>query len=215
MKNTSEPDPAMRRGMKLFYSVNSPYARKCRIVVLEKGLENRVECIERMPLDNPIPPDLLAANPLGRVPALITDDGMALVESSVICDYLDSLANPRLIPSEGLPRYMVLGIAALTDGMLDAAVHCVLESRKAPERRSPDWIARKEESILRTLDLLSAHAPQKNAALSMATIGLGVALAYTGFRLPHLNWQSRYPQLAEWYGVFAARPSMLATQPAA
>ncbi len=199
--------------MKLFYSTNSPYARKCRVVVMEKGLQDKVEFINRFPLETPIPSDLVAANPLGRVPALITSEGMSLTESTVICDYLDSFSKPRLIPQEGNERYMVLGIAALTDGIMDAAVQCVLEKRKPEGTQSMDWIARKEESIVRTLELLAAHAPDKDEPLSMATISLAVALSYVSFRLPHLQWEQKYPELAAWHKHFSGRPSMQETQP--
>ncbi len=201
--------------MKLFYSTNSPYARKCRVVILEKGLQDKVEFLNRFPLENPIPADLLAANPLGRVPVLVADDGMSLTESPVICDYLDSLSEPRLIPMEGIERYMVLGIAALADGIMDAAVQCVLENRKPEGTRSQDWIDRKTESIKRTLDLLSQHPPEDDEPLSMATIGLAVALSYISFRQPQIGWQEQYPALAAWHRKFADRPSMQQTQPAA
>lgn len=199
--------------MQLFYSTNSPYARKCRVFVLEKGLQGSVEFINRFPLDNPIPADLLAANPLGRVPVLVTDEGMSLTESSVICDYLDSLAKPYLIPKEGMPRYMVLGIAALADGIMDAAVQCVLENRKPEGTRSEDWITRKIDSIKRTLNLLSQHPPEDDEPLSMATISLAVALSYISFRQPQLGWEQTYPALAAWHKMFSARPSMQQTQP--
>src|SRR5689334_21871621 len=110
-----------RTSMKLFYSINSPYARKCRVVTLEKGLANKVEFVKVDPWDNP--PELLAVNPLGRIPALIAENGMALCESPVICEYLDTLsAKPKLIPVNVEERMQVLGLAALADGIMDDAV---------------------------------------------------------------------------------------------
>src|SRR4051812_24839467 len=93
--------------MKLFYSPNSPYARKCRVVAIEKGLADQITFVKVDPWDNS--PELLKVNPLGRVPALMTDAGMALCESPIICEYFDSLSpKPRLFPVETVDRLQVL-----------------------------------------------------------------------------------------------------------
>lgn len=199
--------------MKLYYSTNSPYARKCRILVLEKDLEKKVEFVNRMPLDNPIPEDLLAANPLARVPALVLDDGSALTESNVICEYLDAFSKPHLITKDGKQRMTMLRHMGLIDGILDAAVHCVMESRRPSNRRWPEWTERKEDSIMRTLAVLEKEISTQ--PISMTAIGLGVMLGYLDFRLPHLNWRSAYPQFMPWYGAFSQRPSMQKTLPVA
>ncbi|MGE0755226.1 MAG: glutathione S-transferase family protein [Alphaproteobacteria bacterium] len=198
--------------MKLYYSINSPYARKCRVLVLEKGLQDRVEFTDRMPLDEPIPDDLLAANPLARVPALELDDGSAMTESNVICAYLDSLGEPRLIPTDERARIAMLRFVALTDGILDAAVHCVMEGRRPEEKRWPAWVKRKEDSIVRTLAALEQQIIPAQP-VTMATIALGVTLAYVEFRLGHLEWRKHQPFLAAWADSYNNRPTMLQTQP--
>jgi len=200
--------------MKLYYSVNSPYARKCRIVVIEKGLKDRVEFAKVDPWENP--PELLAVNPLGRIPALLTESGMALCESPVICEYLDSLVpEPKLFPSHMAERVNVLGLAALADGIMDDAVAYVIETMKRPQDKQwPVWIKRKEDSIQRALALIAPHASGKDP-LSMGTIALAVALAYVSFRMPHLSWRKEHPKLAAWLDEFSKRPSMETTKPQA
>lgn len=183
------------------------------MVVIEKGLEDKVEFVQVNPLENPRA--LLAVNPLGTVPALVTDTGMAICDSTVICEYLDGLsAKHPLFPTNPLPRFQALGLAALADGVMDAAVHCVIEGRKPEQQRSPEWIARKESAIKRTLALLAPHA-SGSEPLSIGTINLAVALAYVSFRLPHIDWRATHPQLAEWLDAFSERISMVKTKPVA
>lgn len=197
--------------MKLFYSVNSPYARKARIVLREKGLMDRVEEIIANPLENP--PELIAVNPLCKIPALVLDNGETLCDSPLICEYLDSLnPDPQLHPS-GVDRWQALGIAALADGILDAAVGCVVDSRKPEEQRSAEWKQRYESAILRSLEMLAGRIPEKTAPLTIALINMAVALGYISFRLPHIDWRRNYPALERWFKAFSARPSVQETLP--
>ncbi len=199
--------------MKLFFSPNSPYARKCRVVTLEKGLADKVEFVRADPNTNP--PELIAANPLATVPTLVVSDSLTLCESPVICEYLDSLSkeNP-LFPAGGAARFEVLGLAALADGIMDAAVACVLENRKPDDKRSTEWIIRKETAVRRAVAdvdrLLYGHE-----ALSIGTIATAVALAYVNFRLAHIGWRADHPELAAWLENFSQRPSMASTKPVA
>ena len=197
--------------MKLFYSPNSPYARKCRVVIWEKNLQDRVEWVLVNPLESPA--ELIAINPLSRVPALITDDGLHLSESAVICEYLDTLSpEPPLFPADA--RICVMAMAALADGIMDSAVACVMEGRRPPDKQYQEWVVRKEQAILRAIDKFAA-IPLAEAPFSLGTINLAVALAYVQFRLPHLAWQAKYPALATWLETMASRPSFKATEPQA
>lgn len=198
--------------MRLYYSTNSPYARKCRVLVLEKGLNDKVEFANRMPLDEPIPQDLLAANPLGRVPALLLDDGTAITESALICEYLDQLGEPHLLPQDANTRFEMRRKLALIDGGLDAAVHCVLQSRLPEAQRNTEWIKRKEDSILRSLPAIVQELPD-NTTVNMHSLSLAVMLEYLDFRLPHLPWRDHHPAAADWLTPMAQRDSMQQTQP--
>jgi glutathione S-transferase len=196
--------------MQLFYSPNSPYARKCRVVAIEKKLEKRVELINVNPLENPA--ELLAVNPLGTVPALVTDSGLHICESPAICEYLDSLSPENLLLPQ-TDRACVLAFAAMADGIMDAAVACVMEGRRPPEKQYKEWVNRKEKAIERAIAKF-AGVKLENSPLSMGTINLAVALGYVSFRRPHIDWRAAHPALAAWYDGFATRPSMQATVPA-
>ena len=139
--------------MKLFYSPNSPYARKCRVVALEKGV-----ALEQVAVDiSTDPPELLKVNPLGKIPALVTDDGLNICDSPVICEYLDTLGKAEaLTPEGGIQRIGVLNMAAIADGIMDAAVACVLESRRPAEKQWDGWYKRQHGKIERAIELLAS-----------------------------------------------------------
>jgi glutathione S-transferase len=200
--------------MQLLYNPLSPFARKCRIIVIEKGLENRLQLVSVVPYDNP--PALLAINPLSTVPALITDDGLKLCDSTVICEYLDALTpEPSFYPQNPDARFKALALATLADGIAAAAVTCVVEKRRPVENQSIDWIVRKGAAVQRGI---SAIAEMNIASADVITIGdiaLASALGYVAFRMPDINWQENHGALAEWLADISMRPSFAATAPKA
>ncbi len=198
--------------MQLFYAPLSPYARKCRVIILEKGLSDKVELVEVVTADND--PRLLAVNPLGTIPALATDAGLHLCESPIICEYLDSLPSsaPALIP-QGDARLCALSLAALADGIADAAVHCVLDSRRPADKQFAPWVERKTGAILRALAKVDAAKLKSDVVLDIGNIALICAWDYTVFRLPQLNLREKFPELAVWINAVNARPSFMATWP--
>jgi glutathione S-transferase len=197
--------------MQLIYAKPSPYSRKVRVTVLEKGVADRVEEIIASPMEDPAV--LLAANPLGKVPALRLDDGQCLYDSWVICEYLDSLAPaPRLIP-DGAERFAVLRRAALADGVLDAAVTARLELLRPEALRWAPWTDRQRRAIERGLAVMEQDVAALGPALTLAHIEFAFTLEYLDFRLPDLAWRAGHPALAAWLGAFSQRPSMLATVP--
>src|SRR5579859_4988037 len=127
--------------MKLYYSATSPFVRKCLVAAQELGLRERIELLAAAP--HPVDRDraLIVHNPLGKVPTLITDDGTSLYDSRVICDYLNSLGDGRLVPAAGGARWKVYRDQALALGMLDAAVLVRYETFARPETlRWKGWI---------------------------------------------------------------------------
>lgn len=198
--------------MKLFYSPTSPYARKVRMLAIEKGLD---ACIESVTVDVSQPtPELLTTNPLGKVPALLLDNGEAIFDSPVICRYLDSLANPPLIPSAGWQQWEVLRWEALADGLTDAAYNLVMEQRSRPENeRSPRAMERWTTEITRTLHYLETRMETLGEELTLAHIALAAAVGYLDFRLPPLLRESGCKQLLGWYDSFRERPAMQTTVP--
>lgn len=201
--------------MQLIYSATSPYARKVRMLVIEKRLTDRVKVIAANPLLDP--PELLAANPLAKVPALIVapDDepGFTLFDSPLLCAYLDSLSAPRLIPEAGPERWQVLRREALADGITDAAVSSVMEGRRIESQRSPEWLARWRSAILRGVVELEKEAEALGARFDIGAIASAAALAYLDFRLPQIDWRAQAPGLSTWLEAVRGRESFSATVP--
>ena len=204
--------------MQLYYSPTSPYVRKITVLIHEAGLQDRVERIAAS--GTPLEPGSLplAENPLGKVPVLITPHG-ALYDSRVICRYLDDLAGVGAYPvSDALWQTLVL--EATADGILDAALLMVYESRLRPEGlRFDPWLQAQWAKIARALDMLEAGwtghlAGAHQGCANMGHIALGVALGYVDFRLGAREWRKGRPALAVWEAGFAGRPAMLATRPA-
>ena len=197
--------------MKLYITVPSPYARKCRIVAREKGLADRIEEIAVDPYANA--PELLASNPLVQVPTLIAEDGLPLNDSPVICEYLDALgAGPRLLPDGGAERLRVRRVETLANGALEMGVKLVLEKRRPEQERSPSWIERWTANMGRALDTLEAAAPDASR-LDMGVITAGVAVTWIGFRHPDFDWKTGRPGLVALQAALEARPSFAGTRP--
>jgi len=204
------PDKAMK--MKLYFSNPSPYARKARMTIIEKGLNDRVEQVLRNPFDDPA--DLRTVNPLGKVPVLILPDGQALYDSAVICEYLDTLSEtPSLMPIDSKTRWQTLRRSALTDGILDAAVSLVMERRRPAEERSEHWRTRWEAAILRSVAVANSDIAGFSGGISLDQIGLGAALGYLDLRIININWRRGNPDLSDWFDQFSQRPSMQQTMP--
>lgn len=202
--------------MKLFCNATSPFARKVRVAMHEMGLSDRVEEVLTDPFAASPPPELLAANPLSRIPTLITDEGLALPDSKLILEWLQATQSNRL-PVESA-RWAAARRATIAEGVIDAAVASVLEKRRPESIIMPAALDRQADAIERALDMLAleSNALGDPAAVpSVANLTTGIALAYLDLRLPYLNWRQRAPSLIEWFDAFAARPSMLATEPPA
>ena len=197
--------------MQLYYSLTSPYARKVRVVLAEKQLTGKVELVVADPFTSAT---LRARNPLAKVPALLFDDGRILVDSPVICAWLDEVGDgPRLLPEAREARYPVLAREALADGILDAAVGIVLERRRPEQERSAHWQARWAEAISATLAHFAAQPLPADDAPDLGSLTLAIALEYLEFRLPDQSFGAATAQLHRWAAPLAARPSMLATRP--
>jgi glutathione S-transferase len=197
--------------MRLFYSPPSPYARKCRIVIREKGLLDRVEEVLSDPYAND--PPLVAANPIAQVPALVDDEGAIFTDSPIICAYLDELGGePRLLPAAGPDHWRVRRLAALADGALEMGVKLVLEKRRPEHERSPAWMARWRTGLLRALDRVEAAIPAA-PAFDMAAITIAVTTTWLDFRHPELDCRAGRPRIAALQAELETRNSFQATTP--
>lgn len=202
--------------MKLFYSATSPFVRKCLVSAQELGLRERLELLPANP--HPVNRDrpLVARNPLGQIPTLLTDDGVVLYDSRVICEYFDSLSGGRLIPAAGAARWTALVDQSLADGILDAAVLSRYETAVRPESlRWPDWIGGQIDKVNCSLAEIERRALGFGERVDLGTIAIACALGYLDFRFSSLAWRSRHPHAAAWFAIFAARGSMTATLPPA
>ena len=198
--------------MKLYHSTTSPYVRKVRVVAIEKALADRIELVAANPW--PDPAAIVGANPLGKVPVLVTDAGLALYDSPVICEYLDTLvAAPRLIPAAGDARWRVLRTQALADGILDAAVAIVLERRRPEAERSTMSQQRATAAIRRGVQALAGDLGTPQGALDLGQLAAGVAFGYLEFRLPDLDVGAGQAVVRDWWREVGRRPSFLATVP--
>ena len=201
--------------MKLVASLTSPYARKIRVALAEKNLPFELEVDIPWLADTRVP----SYNPLGKVPALVADDGEVWFDSPVIAEYLDTLAGPALLPADRLAALPVRQAEALADGITDAAVAAFLEGMRPAERQDPAAIERQLGKISRGLTALEARVAQRKGcageALSIADIAIGCTLGYLDFRFAHLGWRAAHPQLAAWAAGLLARPSFTATTPPA
>jgi glutathione S-transferase len=201
--------------MQLFYSPNSPYARKARIIIHELNLTSRVE---EMIVSLPADAKLRAVNPLGKIPALVLDDGSVIYDSPVICEYLDDLAQGKFFPRasffrEAEGRWRALTLQALGDGLADAVVRRNQEMRLPESRRNPEVLARQTAAIEAAFAVADRAAAKFPAEPTIGEIAIACAIGYLDLRAPHDGWRDRYRQLAHWLEIFSQRPSAQATKP--
>ncbi len=206
--------------MKLLYSPTSPYVRKVLVLAHEAGIVDRIaiELATANPVDRSA--DLAAANPLGKVPALVLNDGRVLFDSRVITAFLDTQHDrDPFIPAAGPARFDAMTLEALADGILDAALLCRYESVSRPgELYWEAWYEGQMKKIVGALDALEAvWMVTLTGALTIGPMAVGSALAYLDYRFAGTvaggDWRLKRPKLAAWYEDFAARPSMVATKP--
>jgi glutathione S-transferase len=199
--------------MKLLTGPTSPFARKVAVVLHELGMTESVEmCIvTTTPIQTD--PAVAAANPLGKIPALILPDGPALYDSRVICRYLDSLAAGAIYPVAR--PWQTLTLEATGDAMMDAGVLMVYERRMRPEAKQWDaWIDAQWAKIAAALNALEARWISHLAGpLDAGQISIACALSYLNFRHADREWQVTRPQLAAWHDTFEQRESMQKTRP--
>ena len=202
--------------MKLFYAAASPYVRKCLVTAFELGLSDR---IERLPAAaNPVDRDrtIVAKNPLGKIPTLITDDGAVLYDSRVICEYLIDLADGSLLPARGPARWRALVEQSLADGISDAALLARYETAMRPEALRWDaWTAGQLEKVTSGLDEIEARAGDFGDRVDLGTIAIACALGYLDLRFQSLAWRDTRPNTAAWFQWFDGRDAMAATRPPA
>lgn len=194
--------------MKLYHAAASPYVRKAHAVALHHGI-----ALELVPANPHESPDALVRdNPLSKVPCLVTDDGISLCDSPLIVEYLDSIGtNAKLIPDHGAPRWNALRVAALADGIMDAAVFRRMHGAFPMDEGRERFDGRAKAAIARTLDVLEGEDPE--APLTIGSIAAACALGYLDFRFGHEDWRTGRPKLAAWYEKTAKLAPLAETAP--
>ncbi len=190
----------------------SPFGRKIKIAAAILGLSSDIK-IETTDTNDPSD-TIRKQNPLGKIPALILEDGSVLFDSPVILEYLDSLAGGgKILPREGKARWDTLRLHATADGIMDAALLQVYEKRFRPEEHwVVKWTDYQAEKVTRALDVLEAAPPPLPATPDIGHIGLACALGYLDLRFEG-KWRAKYPKLVAWLDDFAAKiPSFAATK---
>ena len=192
----------------------SPFVRKVRIASGILGLDSRITL---EPADTVNPTDTVRAqNPLGKIPALVLDDGTVLFDSRVILDYLDHVAGGgRIVPAEPKARFAALRLQALADGLMDASILLIYEGRwRDAARHEPKWVEHQAGKVARALASLESAPPVLDATPSVGQIALACALGYQDFRF-HGTWRKDHPRLVQYLDAFAAAvPAFAATKPA-
>lgn len=198
--------------MKLFGSPASPYVRKARVLAKEKNLD--VEFV----VDDPWAEDttLPTRNPFGKVPVLEIGPNNHLFESALVVHYLDQVDGRSMTPRDPAGYWQTQWWLALGQGLLDATIARLLETRRPEDKQMPEKMAREEARIQRALALAESAFKGSEFLVgnrcSLADIAMAVALQYIDFRYPH-DWRSSAPKLARWHLAICARPSMMETMP--
>jgi glutathione S-transferase len=203
--------------MKLYYSTTSPYARKVRMVIHEKGFHqpSSRHHVEEVLCDPwKAPAELLQANPLSRVPTLITAEGEGLYDSPVICAYLDSLDHTNcLIPESGMNHWRVLRWEALADGITDNAYNIVMERRKEGNLQSSQWLSHWQAEINRALPWIEQEIDRLGEPPTLAHLALAAALGYLQFRLHDRFDLKTFTAIDRWLQNFGQQRCYIATRP--
>jgi len=198
--------------MKLRHTALSPFVRKVMVAAHELALAGRIELEPTNVSPIRTNETLARENPLMKVPSFVTDDGLVLFDSPVICEYLDSLAGGgMLFPAAGPERWTALRRQALGDGILDALVLIRYEVLRPEDKRWGGWTDGQTTKAHQGL-----AAAEQEGLSDFSTIGhiaIGVMLGYLDFRFPDDGWRQRHPRLAAWYAAIAERPSMRLTRP--
>jgi glutathione S-transferase len=211
--------------VRLFVTTASGPVRKVRITMFELGLQDKIDIIQtRWPHTwgtNTVPfrPDFADATPVGRIPALMTEDGIQLTDSSVICDYLNAeFGEYRLCPRDGRERWKIQSVAWLASAVLEAQAARRAETLRKksdkPSEYSADFERKMIERQVRCYKTLNAMAEEFREQADLGQIATAAACGISDFRFSEDPWRQENPQLAAWYDMFRRRPSMVATEPA-
>lgn len=193
--------------MKLFHAPASPFARKVMACAIARGVDGQITLL---PAKGEAA-DLSAANPLGKLPCLVTDDGLALYDSRVICEFLETVGSGFPLFPDHAMRFRALRFQALGDGISDAAVLWRGEQARPSEAARDGVMALQKTKIDRALAVLEADAPTSH--VDIGSIAVACALGYLDLRFAAENWRAGRPNLAAWFAAIMQQPCLAQTKP--
>lgn len=199
--------------MKLIYSGLSPFARKVSVVLRETGLIDDTTLVEVSTTPVNSADAAVAANPSGKIPSLVLEDGSSVYDSRIICRYLNDRAGADLYPNDAI--WKILTLEATADAIMDASVLMTYERRIRPEDMVYEpWVEAQWTKAERSINAVAADwGGFLEGPLNIGQIGIACALGYVDFRHADRDWRSANPALAEWFAAFSTRPAMEATRP--
>ena len=199
--------------MKLVYSPPSPFVRKVTTLIHHADLHDRIELINVKTTALSVAEEARAANPLGKIPVMILENGNAIFDSRVITRYLDELAGSNLYLEENI--YDILTLEALADGIMESAVSITYESKLRPENeQSPSWIEAQWSKVLHAVKSLdSGEFDAMDGEMNMGQIAVACSLGYLDFRHDARQWRSGHSNLASWNDKMMKLPALIKTIP--
>ena len=199
--------------MKLVYSPPSPFVRKVTTLIHHADLSDRIELINVKTTALSVADEASAANPLGKIPAMILEDGKAIFDSRVITRYLDEFAGSNLYPQEKI--YDILTLEALGDGIMESAVSITYESKLRPDNeQSPSWMEAQWSKVLHAVKALDdGEFKAMDGGINMGQIEVACALGYLDFRHDARQWRRGHSKLASWNVKMMKLPALIKTIP--
>ena len=199
--------------MKLVYSPPSPFVRKVTTLIYHANLNDSIELINVKTTALSVAEEARAANPLGKIPVMILEDGKAIFDSRVITRYLDDFAGSNLYPQDKI--YDILTLEALADGIMESAVSITYESKLRPQNeQSPSWMEAQWSKVLHAIKALDDGQFQAmDSEMNMGQIAVACALGYLDFRHNARQWRSGHSDLASWNDKMMKLPAIIKTIP--
>ena len=199
--------------MKLVYSPPSPFVRKVTTLIYHANLSDRIELINVKTTALSVAEEARAANPLGKIPVMILEDGKVIFDSRVITRYLDNFAGSNLYPQDKI--YDILTLEALADGIMESAVSITYESKLRPQNeQSPSWMEAQWSKVLHAVKALDDGQFQAmDSEMNMGQIAIACALGYLDFRHDVRQWRSGHSILASWNDKMMKLPALIKTIP--
>lgn len=198
--------------MKLYYSGNSPYARRPRMAIRQFGLTDRVEEVDAAPLNAP-DNVLKSYGPGGKVPGLLTDSGAFLCETLLILNYLDDASGGKFYPAAGEQRDFALQIEGVASLLMESLFYRSHEVRRESGEQSPEYITKEAERAARCYDSFEGLVDQFDQPVNMAHLSIVAALGYADWRHAADDWRGNRPKLSAWFDTMMQQPASAETKP--